>query len=128
MGTLNLKKGSKTQRDGARGERMVLWYLRFRGYHLLDRNYMVGHKEIDLIMRKKNLVIFVEIKSRNNLNHTMLPRWSVNYRKQRNIISASRFYLKSKKLKNVSYRFDIAEVDLSTHKITYLPNAFCVYT
>lgn len=123
-----MKKGSKTQRDGARGERMVLWYLRFRGYHLLDRNYMVGHKEIDLIMRKKNLVIFVEIKSRNNLNHTMLPRWSVNYRKQRNIISASRFYLKSKKLKNVSYRFDIAEVDLSTHKITYLPNAFCVYT
>ncbi len=127
MGTLNLKRGSKTQRDGARGERMVLWYLRFRGYHLLDRNYMVGHREIDLIMRKRNLIIFVEIKSRHNLNHAFLPRWSVNYRKQRNIISASKYYLKSKRLKNVSYRYDIAEVDLSTHKITYLPNAFCVY-
>lgn len=127
MGTLNLKKGSKTQRDGARGERMVLWYLRFRGYHLLDRNYMVGHKEIDLIMRKRNLIIFVEIKSRHNLNHGRSPIWSVNYRKQRNIISASRFYLKHKKLKNVSYRYDIAEVDLSTRKINYLPNAFSVY-
>lgn len=127
MGTLNLKRGSKTQRDGARGERMVLWYLRFRGYHLLDKNYMVGHREIDLIMRKRNLIVFVEIKSRNNLNHAFLPRWSVNYRKQRNIISASMYYLKRKGLKNVSYRYDIAEVDLSTHKITYLPNAFCVY-
>lgn len=127
MGTLNLKRGSKTQRDGARGERMVLWYLRFRGYHLLDRNYMVGHREIDLIMRKRNLIIFVEIKSRNNINHAFLPRWSVNYKKQRNIISASKYYLKRKGLKNVSYRYDIAEVDLSTHKITYLPNAFCVY-
>lgn len=127
MGTLNLKRGSKTQRDGARGERMVLWYLRFRGYHLLDKNYMVGHREIDLIMRKRNLIIFVEIKSRNNLHHAILPRWSVNNKKQRNIISASKFYLKRKKLKNVSYRYDIAEVDLSTRKITYLPNAFCVY-
>lgn len=127
MGTLNLKRGSKTQRDGARGERMVLWYLRFRGYHLLDRNYMVGHKEIDLIMRKRNLIIFVEIKSRNNPNQAILPRWKVNYKKRRNIISASRFYLKSNKLKNVSYRYDIAEVDLSTRKITYLPNAFCAY-
>ncbi len=106
---------------------MVLWYLRFRGYHLLDRNYMVGHREIDLIMRKRNLIIFVEIKSRKNLNSSFLPRWKVNYKKQRNIISASRYYLKSKRLKNVSYRYDIAEVDLSTHRITYLPNAFGVY-
>lgn len=127
MGRLNLKRGSKTQRDGARGERMVLWYLRFRGYHLLDRNYMVGHREIDLIMRKRNLIIFVEIKSRKNSNSAFLPRWKVNYKKQRNIISVSRYYLKSKRLKNVSYRYDIAEVDLSTHKITYLPNAFSVY-
>ena len=64
MGRLNLKNGSAAQRDGAKAERMVMWYLVFRGYRLLEHNYTAGHKEIDLIMRKRGTIAFVEGKAR----------------------------------------------------------------
>ncbi len=124
MGTLNLKNGSCSQRDGARGERIVLWYLRFRGYHLLARNYMVGHRELDLVMRKRNTVAFIEVKSRRNINPAMPPRLNVDWRKQRNIISAAKTYASRNGLTRVVLRFDIAEVDLGRHRVNYIENAF----
>jgi len=51
-------------------EKMALWYLRLKGYHLIKMNYITGRGtgagEIDLIMKKKNNLIFIEVKKRQN--------------------------------------------------------------
>ena len=54
------------RQKGLDGERIAAEYLEAQGYHLLEHRYRFGHKEIDLIARKGDLVIFVEVKSRRS--------------------------------------------------------------
>lgn len=62
----------KKQTNHAKGhfaETIALWYLRFKGYRLLAKNFVVkrgsGAGEIDLIMAKGKTVVFFEVKKRN---------------------------------------------------------------
>ena len=124
MGRLNLKNGSAAQRDGAKAERMVMWYLVLRGYRLLEHNYTVGHKEIDLIMRKRGTIAFVEVKARRKIDGRFPPHLSVDAVKRKNIVSAAKVYVLREKLSGFILRFDIAEVDLSSRRINYIRNAY----
>ena len=124
MGRLNLKNGSAAQRDGATAERMVMWYLVFRGYRLLEHNYTVGHKEIDLIMRKRGTIAFVEVKARRKIDGRFPPHLSVDAVKRNNIVSAAKVYVLREKLSGYILRFDVAEVDLSSRRINYIRNAY----
>ncbi|MBS7259453.1 MAG: YraN family protein [Eubacteriales bacterium] len=124
MGRLNLKNGSAAQRDGAKAERMVMWYLVFRGYRLLEHNYTVGHKEIDLIMRKRGTIAFVEVKARRKIDGRFPPHLSVDAVKRKNIVSAAKVYVLREKLSGFILRFDVAEVDLSSRRINYIRNAY----
>ena len=124
MGRLNLKNGSAAQRDGAKAERMVMWYLVFRGYRLLEHNYTVGHKEIDLIMRKRGTIAFVEVKARRKIDGRFPPHFSVDAVKRKNIVSAAKVYVLREKLSGYILRFDVAEVDLSSRRINYIRNAY----
>ena len=124
MGRLNLKNGSAAQRDGAKAERMVMWYLVFRGYRLLEHNYTVGHKEIDLIMRKRGTIAFVEVKARRKMDGRFPPHLSVDAVKRKNIVSAAKVYVLREKLSRFILRFDVAEVDLSSRRINYIRNAY----
>lgn len=124
MGRLNLKNGSAAQRDGAKAERMVMWYLVFRGYRLLEHNYTVGHKEIDLIMRKRGTIAFVEVKARRKMDGRFPPHLSVDAVKRKNIVSAAKVYVLREKLSGYILRFDVAEVDLSSRRINYIRNAY----
>ena len=124
MGRLNLKNGSAAQRDGAKAERMVMWYLVFRGYRLLEHNYTVGRKEIDLIMRKRGTIAFVEVKARRKIDGRFPPHLSVDAVKRKNIVSAAKVYVLREKLSGFILRFDVAEVDLSSRRINYIRNAY----
>ena len=124
MGRLNLKNGSAAQRDGAKAERMVMWYLVFRGYRLLEHNYTAGHKEIDLIMRKRGTIAFVEVKARRKMDGRFPPHLSVDAVKRKNIVSAAKVYVLREKLSGYILRFDVAEVDLSSRRINYIRNAY----
>ena len=124
MGRLNLKNGSAAQRDGAKAERMVMWYLVFRGYRLLEHNYTVGHKEIDLIMRKRGTIAFVEVKARRKMEGRFPPHLSVDAVKRKNVVSAAKVYVLREKLSGFILRFDVAEVDLSSRRINYIRNAY----
>lgn len=124
MGRLNLKNGSAAQRDGAKAERMVMWYLVFRGYRLLEHNYTIGHKEIDLIMRKRGTIAFVEVKARRKIDGRFPPHLSVDAVKRKNIVSAAKVYVLREKLSGFILRFDVAEVDLSSRRINYIRNAY----
>ena len=124
MGRLNLKNGSAAQRDGAKAERMVMWYLVLRGYRLLEHNYTAGHKEIDLIMRKRGTIAFVEVKARRKIDGRFPPHLSVDAVKRKNIVSAAKVYVLREKLSGFILRFDVAEVDLSSRRINYIRNAY----
>ena len=50
----------------AQGEDIAIDYLRRKGYVILDRNWRSGHREIDIVARKDDTVVFVEVKARAN--------------------------------------------------------------
>ena len=49
---------------GMRGEKAALGYLRKNNYQILETNYKSGYNEIDIITKKNEDYIFVEVKTR----------------------------------------------------------------
>jgi putative endonuclease len=49
---------------GRRAERLAALYLQLKGYVILDRRVKTGRGEVDLIVRRKNVLAFVEVKMR----------------------------------------------------------------
>ena len=49
---------------GRRGERLAAWWLRLKGWSILDHRVRTPAGEVDLIVKRGGLVAFVEVKTR----------------------------------------------------------------
>ncbi len=49
---------------GRRGERMAAWYLRLKGWRILDQRVRTPAGEVDLVAKRGALIAFVEVKVR----------------------------------------------------------------
>ena len=49
---------------GRRGERIAGWWLRLKGWRILDRRVRTPVGEVDIVARRGDLVAFVEVKAR----------------------------------------------------------------
>ena len=93
---------------GQWGEELAANYLESRGYRILERDWHSGHRDIDIIARNVDCVVFVEVKTRRS-NDFGEPYEAVNYQKRRNLISAINHYIKYKRLE-LRPRFDIISI------------------
>lgn len=110
---------------GALGEDIAVKYLMSKGYSIIDRNYRTSIGEIDIIAIKDNVLVFIEVKARTNLNYGY-PYEAVNWKKQEKIIKSSYIYIKYKNLYKYQIRYDIIQVYLQKKpKINHIENAFC---
>lgn len=116
---------SKTQKPdrrvvGAYGEDLVASYLQNQGFTLLERNYKKFYGEIDLIAKKDDTIIFVEVKTRKKAYFELSQL--ITYSKQQKIIKTAESYIVSNQLKDTIFRFDVAL--LVGTELHYIPNAF----
>ena len=62
------REGNRDRRaaeaSGRRGERIAAWWLRLKGWRILDKRVRTPAGEVDLVARKGNLIAFVEVKMR----------------------------------------------------------------
>lgn len=108
------------------GEEIAKDYLVDRGYNILETNYRNKLGEIDIIALDKDILAFIEVKSRTSIYYGY-PYEAVNYKKQKKIINSSMIYIKYKKIKNIQLRYDIIEVYLNkAEKINHIKDAFCL--
>lgn len=102
-----------TQRDkgerGKRAESAVARRLWWEGYRILERNYATRGGEVDIVARKGETMVFVEVRAKAE-GSAIAPKDTVGYGKQRRIHAAASAYLKANRLTDVSVRYDIAEV------------------
>ena len=78
---------------GRKGEQMAWEFFRSKGFELERKNLRIGHREIDLIVRKAELMVFVEVKLRST-DYFGMPESMISKRQERNIVEASDQYLK----------------------------------
>ena len=108
---------------GKKGENTACEYLISAGYEILERNWHYSkNAEIDIIAKEKDTLVFVEVKTRTNLNFGH-PFESINNLKIQKIHKAISAYLSQTHLKCKSYRFDgIAIIGLNNPKIEHIKN------
>ena len=51
---------------GRRGERMAAWWLRLKGWRILDTRVRTPAGEVDLVAARTGLIAFVEVKTRSS--------------------------------------------------------------
>ncbi len=77
---------------GKRGERRAAWFYRLRGYRIVERNLQMRGGEIDLVVRRGGMLVFVEVKTRQSVAAGYGVD-AVDRRKKLQIISLTSAYL-----------------------------------
>ena len=122
---------------GNLGERAAVKFLKKHHYRILETNYVAENREIDIIAKKKDTLVFLEVKTRNvkHLGYKEArPASSVTPEKQRKIIKTASRYI-GYKYTDLKKRFDVIEVYLESFdgktkikEIRHLENAFDLNT
>ena len=94
---------------GKTGEEIGTQYLIKNGYRIIIRNFKCKQGEIDIIAQDKNEIVFIEVKTRRNINYGY-PIDAVDKRKQKHILNASKYYIYINKLEKRNIRFDVIEI------------------
>ncbi|MCP2605140.1 YraN family protein [Candidatus Aminicenantes bacterium AH-873-B07] len=110
---------------GKKGEKLAENYLKKKGYKILERGFKAFGGEIDLIAYCKDILIFIEVKTRKGLEFGY-PQESVTLRKQKQLKKIAQGYIIKKGLDNINCRFDVIAILFSSGKpsILHIKNAF----
>ncbi|MGB8398028.1 YraN family protein [Bradyrhizobium sp.] len=77
-------------RTGLSAETRAAAYLMAKGYRILAKRFRTPYGEIDLVARRRSLVVFIEVKARASLDEAA---YAVTPRQQARIIAAAQAWL-----------------------------------
>ena len=103
-----LRHGPLHLQTGIWGENLAAAFLREKGFVIVERDWHSSHRDIDLIARYREYIVFVEVKTRRNTDFGD-PVMAVDYKKRRNLRLAINHYIKYKHIEN-AVRFDIVTI------------------
>lgn len=110
---------------GDTGEQIVTVHLQDKGFSVLEKNYRKRFGEVDIIARKNDVLVFVEVKLRKKDYFPISQVITIS--KQRKIIQTAKAFILEHTLHNMLYRFDVALVVYNApdqQNLTYIENAF----
>ena len=116
---------AKSHDLGRKSEQLAAQYLQARGYTILERNYRVGHKEVDLIVSRNGVIAFVEVKARAGQGYGH-PLEAITWGKRREIAYVARTWIAACGRADLSYRFDALSVVWrgGQPEVEHVPNAW----
>ena len=77
-------------RTGLSAESRAAAYLMAKGYRILAKRFRTPYGEIDIVARRRNLLAFIEVKARANLDDAA---YALTPRQQQRIIDAAQAWL-----------------------------------
>ncbi|WP_374655909.1 YraN family protein [Dongia sp.] len=99
------RRGRQSRQRGHFAESLAVAYLRLKGYRILERNWRSKLGEIDILVRKGNVLALVEVKTRGDRD---LARGAVLAPQRQRLIRALGHYLKTRPgLAGLDLRCDI---------------------
>jgi putative endonuclease len=110
---------------GRLAERLAARHLRRLGWTVLNRNYRLGHKEIDLVARRSGIVAFVEVKARSSRDYGH-PLAAISAAKRLEIQTVARAWIARHGRPGEVYRFDAVAVhcEAGPVRIEHVPDAW----
>lgn len=115
-----------SQATGRKGEDIAHRFLKQNGFHILARRFRLadGSGEIDIIAREGDIIVFVEVKTRNTSSYGG-PERALGTEKERNLVRAARSYLLKVGADWSQARFDIVTIVVANPPvITHYRDAF----
>jgi putative endonuclease len=100
---------------GEWGERLAAEFLERKGYSVIEKNCRASYKEIDLICRQEQILVFVEVKTRTNLCFGSAADM-VGNSKINNLKQAAISYLAANRPKYDMIRIDFIAIDVDQEK------------
>ncbi|HHE41466.1 MAG TPA: YraN family protein [Dehalococcoidia bacterium] len=99
---------------GRRGEEIARALLKKRGYKILETNVRVRLGEIDIVARRKDCLVFVEVRTRTSRNFGT-PEESVTKRKRDKLVACALDYVASHgEMHDRAWRIDVVAVELDS--------------
>ncbi len=121
MPSSNGRSDKRKVNQGRRFEELAARFFVGKGFEVIERNWRSGHKEIDLIVRRDGLIVFVEVKSTysEKFGH---PVERIDAKKIHNLSAAARQYLIVNEIEKTDLRFDV--VTFNRGELEHFPDAF----
>ena len=104
------------QEFGILGERIAERWLRRTGWRVVQRRFRSGHRDIDLVMEREGMIVFVEVKARRG-DQFGQPVEAVNWRKQKELAKSAQVWIDRHGRPDEAYRFDVVGVLVSGERV-----------
>lgn len=114
-------RGMNTKNIGNSGENIATEYLQGKGYKIIERNVHLGAGELDIVAQFGDLIVFVEVKSRNNYSFGN-PLEAMTKQKIKMLIQTAKQYISFNHLFNIQVRFDV--ISIVGTEIEHIEDAF----
>ena len=96
------------ERRGRQAEWIAIWWLRIKGYSILETRLKLPVGEIDIIARRGKMLAFVEVKHRRRLETARSAVTSENWR--RIAAAAALWTARHPQVSNLDWRYDLIAI------------------
>ncbi|TFG66765.1 MAG: YraN family protein [Gemmatimonadales bacterium] len=113
------------EETGRWGEQLAADCLRNAGYSIIATNWRAGRYEVDIVIRDRRTIAFVEVKTRSLGPQD--PAEAVDWRKRANLRRAAARWIATRHEWADEYRFDVISIQLRRGRppvVCHVPGAF----
>ena len=122
-----MKDRREREIEGRKAEIHVARWLKLRGWKILSKRFKIPEGEIDIIARRKNIIVFVEVKQRETLPkiEDIVSQTNIS-----RVMEAAEIWVNQNFETlglDFEIRFDLAVIEGRVHplaKVQYIENAF----
>jgi putative endonuclease len=105
------EKVMNRQEVGELGEKAAQRFLKRRGYRIRETGFRCRHGEIDIIAQQKDCLVFVEVRTKTNLDFGT-PEESITQAKKERLIASALTYANTYKNLPPLWRIDVVAIEL----------------
>src|SRR3989338_5172661 len=114
---MELDRRTEKRRLGDIGENIACDFLNRRGFAIIERNYLKKWGELDIIVKKLNIIHFVEVKTVTHGTSEYRPEDNMHPWKLKRLSRAMQTYLLDRKL-NCDWQLDLVTVKIDKQNRT----------
>ena len=99
------------QEVGKLGEKLAKKFLKKRGYHIRETNFRCREGEIDIIAQQKDYLVFIEVRTKSNLDFGT-PEESITRNKKEKLIASALTYVQTHQNLPSLWRIDVIAIEI----------------